>query len=156
MREWPSLAAMLRVPRSITFRVVGLSSLLAIIAMVAIATLISTLYQSRAERSFEELLAAHLFHLLGAITADESDRLSGGPKLGGISFGRRRSGYYWAVPALSGGLSGRLRSPSMPGPSEVARVEQVPFDPDYRRLYPVPGLAGEQVRVLETEYLLDD
>lgn len=155
MAELPGLSALLRARRSITFRVVGLSSLLAVVAMFAIATLISTLYESRAERSFEELLAAHLFHLLGAVRVDDSNRLTGEPNLGDLAFVRPASGYYWEVVALSGDLTGQIRSPSMVGPLPVPSPQDVPFDDDYRRLYTVPGLAGEEVRVLETEYLLD-
>jgi signal transduction histidine kinase len=147
-------AAMIASPRSVAFRVVGLSTALAVLAMIAIATLISTLYHSRALRSFDDLLAAHLFNLVGAIGVGEDGSLSGVPNLGDLEFVRPNSGYYWEVEAITPALAGLLRSPSMTAPVASVPVTQVPFDFSYRRFYDVPGIAGERLRVLETEYVL--
>lgn len=141
-------------PRSIAFRVLSLSTLLAIIAMVAIATVIAQLYHNRAVRDFDALLEAHLFNLIGAVGVAEDGALSGFPNLGNLEFVRPDSGYYWEVEALSEAISGLLRSPSMTGSVAIAPLSEAPFDPTYRRYYNVDGLAGERLRVLETEYVL--
>lgn len=142
-------------PRSLAFRVVGLSTVLAIVALVAIATLISTLYQNRAERSFDELLAAHLFNLIGAVGVSPQGELSGDPNLGNIAFSRPDSGYYWEVAPITPAVTGLLRSPSMTEPVEVVPASEVPFDAEYRRFYNVPGIADERLRIVETEFVLD-
>ena len=140
--------------RSLTFRVVSLSTVLAIIAMVAIATVISTLYQNRAQRDFDNILNAHLFNLLGAVGLSESGNLQGAPNLGDLGFIQRNSGSYWEVAPLTDAISGRLRSASMTGAVPAPTVTDVPFDREFRRTYNADGLAGESLRVVETEFVL--
>ncbi len=143
-------------PRSLAFRVVGLSTILAIAALIAVATVISTLYQNRVERDFMHLLEARLFILLGAVGLSSDGRLEGAPNLGDLGFIAPQSGYYWEVAPLTGAIPGSLRSVSMTGEIEVPPVSVVPFSAGFQRTYDVPGLAGEQVRVVETEYVLGD
>src|SRR5690606_10079426 len=146
---------MLLSPRSLAFRVVGLSTLLAIAAMFAIAAMISALYHERALRDADAVLEAHLQHLIGAVGVGDGNSLSGTPNLGRLEFLRPGSGHYWEVEAISGGLDGLIRSPSMTGSIAAPSLREVPFDFNYRRLYTVPGLDGETVRVIEAEYVLD-
>ena len=92
--------------RSLTFRVVTLSTILAVVAMIAIATVISTLYQNRAQRDFDNILNANLFTLLGAVGLSESGELQGAPNLGDLGFVQRNSGSYWEVVPISGEITG--------------------------------------------------
>ena len=142
--------------RSLTFRVAGLSTILAIAALFAIATIISTLYQNRAERDFENILNAHLFTLLGAVGLAEDGSLRGAPNLGDLGFVQRESGSYWEVTPLNGAISGGLRSASMTGEVESPSTGRVPFDADFRRTYVADGLAGEKLRIVETEFALGE
>ncbi len=142
--------------RSLTFRVVSLSTLLAIVAMFAIATVISTLYQNRAQRDFDNILNAHLFTLLGAVGLSESGSLRGAPNLSDLGFIQRNSGSYWEVAPLTDSISGRLRSASMTGDVPAPSVSAVPFDREFRRTYNADGLAGESLRIVETEFVLGD
>ncbi len=142
--------------RSLTFRVVTLSTILAVVAMIAIATVISTLYQNRAQRDFDNILNANLFTLLGAVGLSESGQLQGAPNLGDLGFVQRNSGSYWEVVPISGGISGRLRSASMTGDVAAPSETELPFDIDFRRTYETGGLEGELLKVVETELLLGD
>src|SRR5690606_25143160 len=145
---------MLVLPRSIAFRVIGLSTLLAVAAMFLIATMISALYHERALRSADEVLEAHLHHLLGEVGVGEDGALRGAPDLGRLEFLEPDSGHYWEVEAISDGLAGLLRSPSMRGDIALAPLAVAPFDFNYRRFYNASGLAGEEVRIIEAEYVL--
>lgn len=142
--------------RSLAFRVVSLSTILAIVALVAIATVISTLYQNRAERDFDDILRARLFVLLGAVGLSENGGLEGAPNLGDLGFIEPESGYYWEVAPLTNAIPEALRSPSMTGDVAVVPEEDVPFDLSFQRIYEVDGLAGERLRVAETEFILGD
>ncbi len=141
-------------PRSLAFRVVGLSTVLAIVALIAIATLISTLYENRVQRDFENLLEARLFTLLGAIGLSEGGELQGSPNLGDLGFFEPQSGDYWEVAPLTDAISSRMRSVSMTGDVAAPPLSAIPFGSGFQRKYDVEGLAGEQLRVVETEYVL--
>ena len=95
-----------------------------------------------------------MFILLGAVGLSENGRLEGVPNLGDIGFIAPRSGYYWEVAPITDAIPNTLRSASMTGDIDVPPVSGIPFDSDFQRTYDVPGLAGEQVRVVETEYVL--
>ena len=73
---------MMRFVRSLTFRVIAFSTIWAVLALIVIATIISTLYRQASERGFESLLSAHLFNLIGSVGISEDGRLTGSPDLG--------------------------------------------------------------------------
>lgn len=143
-------------PRSLTLRVVALSTVWTIIAMVAIATVISALYREASQRDFERLLSAHLFSLIGAVSVNSDGVLEGSPELGDIRFVEPRSGWYWIVTPVTNNLQGRLASPSTVG-QDIASpsTAKVPFDSQFRRHYETQGLGGETLTVFETEVVLD-
>ncbi|HEV7416020.1 MAG TPA: histidine kinase, partial [Tianweitania sediminis] len=87
---------MIRFPRSLTIRVLALSTLWAVLSLVAIATVISALYRQSSERSFDSLLSAHLFNLIGAASVSPDGRLQGSPDLGDVRYVIPRSGWYWS------------------------------------------------------------
>jgi signal transduction histidine kinase len=149
------MIAPLVAPRSLTLRVAALSTVWTIIAMIAIATLILTLYRQSSQRDFDRLLSAHLFSLIGAVNVSDGT-LQGAPELGDIRFVEPLSGWYWTVTPVTSNLEGRLASPStaghvIPAPSQ----QQVPFDAQFRRRYQTRGPGGEKLSVLETEVVLD-
>ncbi|MBP0438911.1 sensor histidine kinase [Tianweitania sediminis] len=147
---------MIRFPRSLTIRVLALSTLWAVLSLVAIATVISALYRQSSERSFDSLLSAHLFNLIGAASVSPDGRLQGSPDLGDVRYVIPRSGWYWSVEPLSENLEGRLRSLSFIGNVDSPTLVQVPFDNRFQRSYAANGLNGERVKVIENEFVLDD
>lgn len=143
------------VPRSLTFRVIAFSTVWAVLALIAIATVITTLYRQASENGFNSLLSAHLFNLIGSVGVSGGGSLSGGPDLGDLRFSRPGSGWYWSVEPVSGNLSGELRSPSMTAPIASPPVADVPFDSGFQRSYTALGIGGEAIAVFESEFVLD-
>ncbi len=141
--------------RSVAVRVVAFSTVWAVLALVVISTVIAALYRDVSERGFESLLSAHLFNLIGSVGVTESGILTGSPDLGDLRFAEPRSGWYWSVEPVGGGIVGERRSLSMtaaiPSPTEA----QVPFDGAFKRTYRAPGPDGEELQVLENEFVLD-
>ena len=80
--------------RSLTFRVVALSTIWAIVTLIIIFTLITTLYRQTSERGFDSLLSAHLFNLIGSVGISDSGVLTGSPDLGDLRFSQPDSGWY--------------------------------------------------------------
>lgn len=143
-------------PRSLTLRVVALSTVWVVIAMVAVATVISTLYRDASRRDFDRLLSAHLFSLIGAVSVSSDGRLQGVPELGDIRFVEPLSGWYWSVVPVTPNLKGRLASPSLVGKTIASpSPDKVPFDSQFRRHYEAQGPSGERLLVFETEVVLD-
>lgn len=140
---------------SLAFRVVAFSSFWAIVTIIVIATVISTLFRQASERGFDSLLSAHLFNLIGSVGADEDGNLQGAPNLGDLRFTVPRSGWYWSVEPVSEGLAGELSSPSMLEPLSSPMASEVPFDFEFQRNYRIDGLNGEELEVYESEFALD-
>lgn len=143
-------------PGSIAFRVVALTTVLVVVAVIAIATLVASLYRGAAEASFDRVLSAHLFNLIGAVGASPQGRLQGSPELGDVRYLIPRSGWYWSVEPVSGLEPQPLKSISLTEPLPGPETAAEPFDPSFRRAYRMDGLDGEEVRVLESELALDD
>ncbi|MFC0210265.1 sensor histidine kinase [Chelativorans intermedius] len=146
-----------RLPRMVTFRVVAISSLWAVIALAVIATVISALFRQVSSRGFEEVLSAHLFNLIASVSADEQGRLQGTPNLGDLRFSEPLSGWYWSVEPTSQALRRSLSSPSLIGSAPVPApgTDAVPFDAAFQRTYRVEGPGGNALQVLEAEVVLD-
>ena len=141
-------------PRSLTGRAIAFSTIWAVLALVVISTIISTLYRQATERGFDSLLSAHLFNLIGSVGVAEDGVLSGSPDLGDLRFSEPNSGWYWSVEPVSANLAGALRSPSMTQAIASPSVVEVPFDGQFQRSYLIGGIAGEQLEVIENEFLL--
>jgi hypothetical protein len=71
---------------SLTARVLLLATLWAVIALVAIAIVISQLYRNGSERAFADLLRAQLNSVINTVTIDEQGQLTGRPQLGDLVF----------------------------------------------------------------------
>lgn len=141
--------------RSLAFRVVALSTLWAILTLIIISTVISALYRQTSERGFDSLLSAHLFNLISSVTVTTAGVLLGSPNLGDLRFSQPQSGWYWSVLPASEGVVGELRSASMTRPLPSPPPSEVPFDFEFQREYQIPGIAGEQLEVIESEFVLD-
>lgn len=145
----------LKLPNSLTLRAILLSTLWAALSLAVIASVITTLYRSSAEKSYGNILSAQLFSLIAAADIDENGRLTGAPELGDIRYQQPASGWYWSVEPVTGKVTGALRSISLgSGSVKTAALKDVPFTPDFRRSYLADGLDGETVDVFETEVAL--
>lgn len=142
-------------PRSLAFRVIAFSTIWAVVALIVIYTVIATLYRQASDRGFESLLSAHLFNLIGSVGVSEPGVLTGGPDLGDLRFSEQDSGWYWAVEPVSPGLSGSLRSLSMTEAIPSPSITEVPFNASFQRNYVTQGIAGEEIEVFESEFVLD-
>lgn len=143
--------------RSLALRVVTLSTVWVIIALIVVATLISSLYKEAAERNFRSLLTAHLYSLISAVGVDDAGKLTGRPELGEIRYSSYGSGWYWDVTPVSENLSGDLKSTSV----GLIQIEEpalsvLPFDGTFKRSYAASGIKGEELYIVETEVVLDD
>jgi signal transduction histidine kinase len=143
------------VPRSLTVRVIAFSTLWAVLTLVAVATFITTLYRTASERGFDSLLSAHLFNLIGSVGVSDDGTLTGSPDLGDLRFSERDSGWYWVVEPVSPNLAGLLRSPSLMGKVASPPAAAVPFNAEFQRSYDTEGPAGQRLKVLESEFVLD-
>lgn len=142
-------------PNSLTLRAVLLSTLWAALSLVLVASVITTLYRSAAEKSYGDLLSAQLFNLIAATGLDANGALSGNPDLGDIRYQQPKSGWYWSVEPTTPKVTGALKSLSLDGEMVgTADIRDKPFDQDFRRNYTVEGLDGESVDVFETEVTL--
>lgn len=143
------------VPRSLALRIIALSTVWAIITLLIVSTIISTLYRQASERGFNSLLSAHLFNLIGSVGVSQNGALIGNVDLGDLRFSEPDSGWYWAVEPVSGGLTGQLRSLSMSEAIPSPSASDVPFDADFQRSYEMDGISGERLQVFESEFVLD-
>lgn len=127
----------------------------AILTLVVIFTLITTLYRQASERGFDSLLSAHLFNLIGSIGISDSGALTGSPDLGDLRFSEPNSGWYWSVEPASEGVHGDLHSSSMTRTIPSPDVADVPFNANFQRSYAAQGINGEELVVFESEFVLD-
>lgn len=143
-------------PRSLAFRVIAFSTIWAIVALIVIASVISTLFRQASERGFESLLSAHLFNLISSVSVTPSGFLAGSPNLGDLRFVQPGSGWYWSVEPISDNVRGELSSLSLTDAIAPQSTDVVPFDPRFQRRYFTEGPNGQLLEVLESEFLLDD
>lgn len=141
--------------RSLSFRVISLSTLWTILSFIAIATIISTLYGEARLKSFQQLLSAHLFSVIASVSVNDGT-LAGRPDPGEVRYSSPLSGWYWSVEPAADNLKGSLRSVSLgerniDSPSTL----NVPFDTSFQRRYTEDGPNGQQLSVVETEVVLD-
>jgi signal transduction histidine kinase len=134
---------------------VAFSTVWAILALIVIFTLITTLYRQASERGFDSLLSAHLFNLIGSVGISDTGALTGSPDLGDLRFSEPNSGWYWSVLPASEGVTGERHSSSMTEPIPSPSIAEVPFNSAFQRTYTTEGLDGEELKVFESEFVLD-
>ena len=81
--------------KSLTARVLLLTTVWSTVALVVIGLLISTLYRKSAERGFQDLLRAQLYNVINSVTIGDQGALSGSPQLGDLRFAQPKTGWYW-------------------------------------------------------------
>lgn len=142
-------------PNSLALRAIFFSTIWAAISLVVIASVITALYRSAAEKSFANILSAQLFNLIAATDIDDTGKLTGAPDLGDIRYQQPNSGWYWSVEPVTSKITGGLKSLSLDG-ATVASPDprNVPFTADFRRNYLADGLDGETLDLYETEVSL--
>ena len=142
--------------KSLTARVLLLTTLWSAMALVVIGLVISNIYRKSAERGFQDLLRAQLSSVINSVTIGEQGGLSGNPQLGDLRFAQPKTGWYWIVEPLGTYTATPLVSPSL-GASNlpVLSVLEAPFDKRYERYYIVNDAFGNRVQVAETEIQLD-
>ncbi len=134
---------------------VAFSTVWAILTLIVIFTLITTLYRQANERGFDSLLSAHLFNLIGSVGISDTGALTGAPDLGDLRFSEPNSGWYWSVEPASEGVHGDLHSSSMTRTIASPSVSEVPFNSSFQRSYSTDGISGERLQVFESEFVLD-
>lgn len=146
-------------PRSMTARVVILSSLLAVLALLAIGSLVTTVYQRESRTSFDRLLIAHRYNLIAAVGLDADGALTGDPQFGDLRYEDTDSGWYWEVAPVDASPSSevaRLRSVQLDADVPVPGAEAAPFNDFFERVYTERGPDGRLVRIAEAELQLGE
>jgi signal transduction histidine kinase len=142
--------------KSLTARVLLLTTLWSTVALVVIGFVISTLYSKSAERGFQDLLRAQLYNVINSVTIGDQGALAGSPQLGDLRFAQPKTGWYWMVEPLGTYTAAPLVSPSLGASTlPVLSVLEAPFDKNYERYYVVTDAFGNRVQVAETEVVLD-
>ena len=143
--------------RSLTSRVLLVTSAWIAVALVVIALVISHLYRQGAERGFADLLRAQLYNVINSVSIGKDGKLEGRPELGDLKFVQPQTGWYWIVQPLGDFKSPPLASISLgEGKVPVAATGAHPFDNHYERFYRERDSFGNDVQVAETEVLLDN
>ncbi len=142
--------------QSLTARVLTIATVWAVIALVVIAVLISTLYRNNAERAFREVLLARLYNLINSVSVGADGQLGGEVQLGDLGFSQPDSGLYWIADLVDGDDTDRLTSPSMGTLRiDVPSANEFPFNARYERFYPTIDSNGHEIVVAETEIVLE-
>lgn len=143
--------------RSLTARVLTISTLWFVIALVVIGVIITALYRQGTERAFRELLRAQLYNVVNSVWVNREGLLRGEPEFGDLRYSQPETGWYWIVDPIDDGTNRRLASVSIGGRDlEIPSVADVPFNEYYERIYEVTDPFGNEVLVVETEVELND
>ncbi|MFP5075720.1 ATP-binding protein [Rhizobium sp. YIM 134829] len=142
--------------QSLTARVLLVSTIWAVAALVVIGVVISTLYRQGSERGFQDLLRAQLYNVINSTSVNDKQVLAGSPQLGDLRFSQPQTGWYWIVEPIGEFNTPPLVSTSLgSGKLPIVSVDQVPFDIRYERFYTTRDSFGNEVEVAETEVILD-
>ncbi|HET7411763.1 MAG TPA: HAMP domain-containing sensor histidine kinase [Pararhizobium sp.] len=148
---------MKRNTRSLTARVLLITSAWIAIALVVIALVISQLYRQGTERGFTDLLRAQLYNVINSVSIGKDGKLDGRPELGDLRFVQPETGWYWIVEPLGDFKAPPISSISLgKGSVPVPSTKEHPFDNHYERFYREHDSFGNEVEVAETEVLLDN
>jgi signal transduction histidine kinase len=140
--------------RRMSVRVVGISTLLVALALLAVSYIIVDLYRNAIERRFDALLSAHLFSLVAGTTVTAANQLVGAPQIGDQRYQQPNTGWVWEVLPASDAVKGRLASSFLVETISAPTISDVPFNAAFERRYNVADGEGRNLRVLETEVQL--
>ncbi|UTO27729.1 ATP-binding protein [Bartonella harrusi] len=145
------------ISRSLSLRVMILSTLWIIISLSSISAVSILFYQRSSEQSLERVLSAHLYSLIATVTVSPEGNLKGSVGLDDIRYFDPTTGWYWEVVALSHNLKGRLTSPSL-GTERIfsGNDVNVPFNNKFFRSYRMKGKNGQNLQVIESDVVLDN
>jgi len=123
------------VPKSLALRLLIVLSIWTIVALIATGFVIASYFQSNAERSFQNLLQAHAYNLIGAVETND-DELRAVPEFGEPRFSIPLSGWYWSVAEARKPQKPLINSASLTGENiDLPSVASVPFDDTFQRIY---------------------
>ncbi|QLF71367.1 HAMP domain-containing histidine kinase [Peteryoungia desertarenae] len=143
--------------KSLTLRVLLLATVWSTVALLTIALAISALYRQSVERGFNSLLRAQLYNVVNSVSIDDDAGLIGSPSLGDLRFSQPLTGWYWLVEPLGNFSAAPLASTSLGTNNlDVPALVQQPFDQNYERFYEATDTAGNRIRIVETEIVLDE
>ncbi|MGD9867912.1 MAG: ATP-binding protein [Hyphomicrobiales bacterium] len=135
---------------SLAFRLFASSAAWTLIVLPVAGLLLSSVYKTTIERSFNARLDALLTGLVAASAADASGRPQR-PDLSGQAFQQPFSGWYWQIKLPDSQvplhISNSLLDQTLPLPSESG----IPPDANNVRKAVVAGPEGQKLRVLERE-----
>ncbi|MGV3550185.1 sensor histidine kinase [Rhizobium sp.] len=152
---WPTLRQRLD---SLTVRVLAYSTIWALIGLLILGVVISSLYTAGAERNMQDLLRTQLYSLINSISVNPTDKsLQGDPPLNDLAFQQPGSGWYWEAIPLGDYKAEKRMSDNMVG-VDVPSVSgaEVPFNPRFERYYATTDSAGNNVRVAEAEISVEE
>lgn len=142
---------------SLTARVLTVSTLWAVIALIAVGLIINTLYRQGTERGFRELLRAHLYNVVNSVWINGEGELRGEPEFGDLRYSQPATGWYWVVEPIEGSNSPPKSSISLGGRSlDRPSPDEISFNALYERAYDVVDPFGNDIVVMETEVELND
>ncbi|AQX27658.1 MULTISPECIES: sensor histidine kinase [unclassified Bartonella] len=143
--------------KSLSLRVMILSTLWAIISLSSISAVSILFYQRSSEQSLERILSSQLYSLISAVTVTSEGYLKGKPEFGDIRYSDPTSGWYWEVFSVSPDLHGRLASQSL-GTKKIFSPSdaEVPFNSEFFRSYRIKGVDGQNLKVIESDVVLDN
>jgi len=125
---------------SISGRMIAITIVWTLLSLSVTGLTLSTIFKRIAEESFQELLLAHAYNLMGAIDVDKNGVLQGAPNLGDPRFVAPLSGWYWAVAKVDNPKRAILHSRSLSSNElNFAPSIEVPFDSNFRRTYSKNG-----------------
>ncbi|WP_074380878.1 ATP-binding protein [Bartonella doshiae] len=145
------------VSRSLSLRVMILSTLWVVISLSSISAVSILFYRRSSEQNLERILVAHLYSLIATVTVSQEGNLRGSVGIDDIRYSDSTSGWYWEVVALSDNLQGRLTSPSLgTGKLFSPSNTDVPFNNKFFRSYRIKGNDSQTLQVIESDVVLDN
>jgi len=137
-----------KTPNSLTFRLVGAAGLWTALALIAGGFLLSALFRTTVERSFDDRLAIMLEGLIGVAELADDGTVSLARPLTDSRFSRPYSGLYWQVTPRAGVP---LRSRSL---WDLALATDLDEDDIVEHRFTTRGPDDQKIRVIERDIVL--
>lgn len=139
---------------SLSLRMFILTALWAVIAVSAVAFLVTGAFRASMEQNLDSRLTANLYNIMASVGFDEAGNLSGRPDLRDARYGAFRSGYYWSAEPVRGGGQG-LQSASLAG-GTISVPDDVPFNRSFERRFETADNAGNRLGGIEAQAFLGE